>query len=217
MFDQKIASYTGLRKDVISMIEGAPSAVLDVGCSNGVLIDYLKTCFGLKYAAGIEFDYAFAKEASEKADTVFNSDLDGFDWSLLQWQSFDLIICADVLEHTKEPAEVLRNALRFASKDAQIIISLPNVQHWTAIGNLLRGKWPQRDRGLFDRTHLRFFTLASIYHLADDCGLTIDSVLRKYRVFDRPGGKINRFSRMLAFPPFKSFVTYQYVVSMRLV
>lgn len=215
MSEQKITSYTGLRKDVISMIKGKPSRVLDVGCSNGILLEYLKLHWGVDYTVGVDFDEDFACEAAKTADKVFKADLDTFDWSHIQRQEFDLIVFADILEHTKNPEKVLSNALTCIPNGGQIIISLPNIQHWTAIANLLRGKWPQRERGLFDKTHLRFFTLDSIYKLADACGVTVDSILRRYRLLDQPNLKINRLSKLLAFPLLKPFLTYQYVVSMK--
>lgn len=213
--DQKRISYTGLRADVISLINGTPANVLDVGCSNGVLLEHLKLYRGAAFTVGIELDQALAREASRKIDRTINADLDNLNNAILKNYRFDLIIFADVLEHVKKPEVVLCEILKSSSKNAQIIVSLPNVQHWTTIKNLLLGQWPQNDRGLFDRTHLHFFTLLSIREMADRCGLEIESVHRNYRIFDEPGHRINRFSRLLAFWPFKGFVTYQYVVRMR--
>ena len=214
---QKRAAYTGLRRDVISLISGAPKAVLDVGCSNGVLLQYLRERFAITYGVGIEFDDYMAQEAAEIADKLIRADLDVFDWSQLHSERYDLMVFADVLEHTKDPARVLNNAVKSATKDTEIIISLPNIQHWTAIKNLIMGDWPQRERGLFDRTHLRFFTLKSMHNLLENCGLELQSIHRNYRLLDSPRSKFNRFSKILAFPPFRPFLTYQYVLKAKLV
>lgn len=211
--EQKIA-YTGLRKDVIDLIKGHPSNVLDVGCSNGVLLDYLKKQNGALYAVGIEYDSVLAGEAISRADKVIVSDLDNFDVETLGNTKFDLIVFADVLEHTKEPYIVLKKILKLASENAQIVISLPNIQHWTAIKNLLICQWPQRERGLFDKTHLRFFTLRSIQELAVASGLEIEEISRKYRITDA-ASKINLFSRLFALGPLKPFLVYQYIVRLR--
>lgn len=212
--DEQKKAYTGLRSDVIALIKERPCNVLDVGCSNGVLLDYLKKQIGALYAVGIEYDSALAAEAISRADKVIVSDLDNFDIETLGDTKFDLIVFADVLEHTKEPYIVLKKVLKLASGNAQIVISLPNVQHWTVIKNLFIGQWPQRERGLFDKTHLRFFTLRSIQELAVASGLEIEEIHRKYRITDSPS-KINLFSKLFALGPLKPFLVYQYIVRLR--
>lgn len=215
MNTQKREAYTGLRSDVISMITAKPIKVLDVGCSNGALLEYAKSQLGASFTAGIELDEQFAQEAARKADSVVRADLDDFRVEALGGGEFDLIILADVLEHTREPARVLSEVLKAGTFDAEIIVSLPNIQHWTAIKNLLVGKWPRRDRGLFDKTHLRFFTWRSIVDLATECGLKIESRRRNLRIMDSPGARINRLSWAFGVWPLASFFTYQYVVRLR--
>ena len=56
------------------------------------------------------------------------------------------------------------------------MICIPNVQHWSVIGNLLAGKWPQEDQGIFDRTHLRWFTKNSLVELINKLGLHVQSI-----------------------------------------
>ena len=53
------------------------------------------------------------------------------------------------------------------------IVSLPNIAHWTARRALLRGRFPQEDFGLFDRTHLRFYTRATAHALARAAGFAV--------------------------------------------
>jgi len=216
---QKRAAYTGLRTDVIKLIKGRPEKVLDVGCSNGELIKFFKREWGTRFAVGIEIDKELAREARSWADKIIVSDLDKIDHNAIDKTSFDLIVFADILEHTKNPDIVLKEILKLASQNTQIIISLPNIQHWTAIKNLLIGKFPQRERGLFDKTHLRFFTFDSIKKLAFSANLKIEVVARNYRITDGPGklSFINRFSKFIAFWPFKPFLTYQYVLSLTLI
>ena len=206
-------SYTGERRDIISMIQEAPTRVLDVGCSNGALGAAIKKLHPCCYVAGIEYDAQFAEEARHRLDAVFQADLDSFNPSSLP-SAMDVLIFADVLEHTKNPAQVLSSLLSCATPRAQIIVSVPNVQHWTAIKNLLIGQWPQRDRGLFDRTHLRYFTLASLEDLAAICGCRIVNIHRNFRIVDQPGGILNRYSRLFRRLPLKRYFTYQYIVSL---
>ncbi len=215
MSDNREVAYTSLRRDIIKMIVEKPTNVLDVGCSSGVLLEYIKQVLGAELTVGIEVDEAFANEASGRIDQLIQCDLDSLCDDVLPRRTFDLIILADVLEHTKNPATVLATILKSATDEANVIISLPNIQHWTAIKNLIMGEWPARDRGLFDRTHLRFFTFKSIRQLADESGLTIVSVGNSFRILDRRGGFVNRYSRRLDLWPVRRYFIYQYVVSLK--
>lgn len=215
MDSPKKTAYTFLRADIISLITIKPKLVLDVGCSNGVFLEFAKKKLGANFTTGIECDHELIHEARQKADEIVEADLDYLDVGVLGERRFDLIVLADVLEHTKDPVSVLREVLKAATENAEIIISLPNIQHWTAIKNLIGGVWPQRERGLFDKTHLRFFTLRSIVDLAAECGLQIESMHRNYRILDAMTSRINRFSHVLGFWPFAPYFTYQYVVRLR--
>ena len=68
-------------------------------------------------------------------------------------------------------ATVLRQLLPWLKEDGQLLTCIPNVQHWSVIANLLNGQWPQEDQGLFDRTHLRWFTKAEHRQLMENLGL----------------------------------------------
>ena len=73
-------------------------------------------------------------------------------------QSFDYIVCADVLEHLRDPLRMLRDCQARLAPGGTLILSLPNSGHWYFRWNVLLGRFPQHDRGLFDRTHLHFYT-----------------------------------------------------------
>lgn len=209
--EETIRSYTGERRVITRMIHAAPRRVLDVGCSSGALGAAIKVLFPGAHVVGIEVDPDFAEIARTRLDEVFLLDLDRPGPQDLP-DGFDLVILADVLEHTKDPARVLGWLLRHARPEARILLSVPNVQHWTAIANLLMGQWPERDRGLFDRTHLRFFTLDSIRLLAERCDCRVAEVQRLYRLCDRPGRGMRGVLGLLRRLPVRQFVTYQYVV-----
>lgn len=208
MQESTLRSYTSIRHDVLRLIQNPPRRVLDVGYSNGALSAEIKNWFPDVYVVGIEYDETLAKEARQRLDRVIVADLDVPKDRKFTDEGFDLFIFADILEHTKSPKLVLNDLLNLAAPDAEIILSLPNVQHWTALYEILSGSWPERDRGLFDRTHLRWFTKKSIFSLALDCELSIVSIERNFRILDRPCGRINRWSRYAAYLPFKNFLTY---------
>jgi SAM-dependent methyltransferase len=86
---------------------------------------------------------------------------------------FDAIVCGDVLEHLADPWTALRGLAGLLHPGGTAAISLPNAAHWTVRRALLRGRFPREDHGLFDRTHLRWFTRADARALVLGAGLEI--------------------------------------------
>ncbi|MEG6567633.1 methyltransferase domain-containing protein [Thermoanaerobacterium saccharolyticum] len=145
------------------------SVVLDVGCSYGYLGEWLiknKNC----QVYGIDIDkeaVAYVKERGYYKD-VFNLDLDypektkdEFDRFADLENIFDFVICADVLEHLKQPTGALEFIVSKLKPGGQVLISIPNIAHMDIILNLLEGRFNYSELGILDNTHLRFFTKKS--------------------------------------------------------
>src|SRR6266542_2728570 len=66
--------------------------------------------------------------------------------------------------------DVLRRYRDLLSHDGLVLISVPNIQHFSVIKNLLRGDFMYQPAGLLDGTHLRFFTHMSFAKLMLDAG-----------------------------------------------
>lgn len=150
-----------------------PFTVLDVGCAAGFLNEFLPTP-DFRFV-GVERDPDLVAIARQRYDTVFQADLSQpLDLPLEPPQA---IILADILEHLPDPETVLLDLLqRYAKPGTPVIISLPNVAHLYVRLSLLLGKFDYSDRGILDRTHLRFFTLKTARQLCETCGLRIQSV-----------------------------------------
>jgi len=206
-------SYIGKRDDILSLIPNNVSKVLDVGCSTGVLGEQVKWRNNNAEVIGIEENEQMAKVAKEKLDRVIKGDVEKTNLTdYLVHNYFDCIIFSDILEHLKNPGGILKSATSFLSTDGVLIASIPNVRHYTTIISLLfRGYWPYRERGIHDKTHLRFFTLRNIEELFHHANLKIFRIERNLRIIERPH-QINRFSKYFAFPPFKEFFTFQYLI-----
>ena len=122
------------------------------------------------------------------------------------------LIFADVLEHLTNPWEVVRVAKKHLHPEGSIIASIPNVMHIDTIYHLaIKGYWPYRERGIHDKTHLRFFTWKNIRELFENEGLSIDKVETNYRIVERIH-RINRFSKIFALPGIKNYFAFQYLI-----
>ena len=160
IYDDLVAEH-GLAASHRAVADAVPpgSRVLDVGCAGGHLAAELTTARGCR-VTGIELDGSAART---RGIDVIEADVerDGLDAT-----GFDVVVFADVLEHLRDPAAVLRQA-----RAAPLaVVSVPNIAHWTARRALLRGRFPREEFGLFDRTHLRFHTRATAHALAHEAG-----------------------------------------------
>lgn len=84
---------------------------------------------------------------------------------------YDFIVFADVLEHLRNPAEVLTDACKLLKPQGRVIISLPNIAYAGVIADLLAGQFNYTEEGILDQTHVQFFTRGSLYQLLSKCGL----------------------------------------------
>ena len=79
---------------------------------------------------------------------------------------FDLIVCSDVLEHLVDPWSVVGELGRLANENTVLAVSMPNIRFLPAILRITFGcGFAYEDHGIFDSTHLRFFTRQDIDHL----------------------------------------------------
>ncbi len=159
---------------MVPFIPSGTSTILDVGCSRGLFGDTLRKADPAWRLYGIEPDPAAAAEASTRYEHVtcgyFPDDLAGDD-------TFDCIVLNDVLEHVVDPWTMLERAVHRLSATGRIVASIPNVRHYVVVRDLLlRGRWDYADWGVLDRTHLRFFTRASIESLFAGAGLEIETL-----------------------------------------
>jgi 2-polyprenyl-3-methyl-5-hydroxy-6-metoxy-1,4-benzoquinol methylase len=150
--------YEGPRHDVQRLVPHSVRRILELGCSVGTLGAAIKSRQGaLVY--GVEIDPDYARDAEARLDAVFVGSAEAFLAGDPPAESpFDCLIAADVLEHLVDPLDVLSRAVALLDPGAHVVVSLPNVLYWPKFRRVLAGDWPQEDWGVFDRTHLRWFT-----------------------------------------------------------
>jgi predicted TPR repeat methyltransferase len=143
--------------------------VLDIGTATGTL--------GRQFAEaglvmhGIEPHPAWANLARPYYADLLVGTLDDASDAFLS--RHDVVVCADVLEHIADPTHALERLLALQSSGCQLFISVPNIANiWVRL-NLLLGRFDYTDRGILDRTHLRFFTLRTLRGMCDSVGLRI--------------------------------------------
>ena len=154
---------------------GFNKKVLEFGCATGFISKILKDrgCTVI----GIEIDKCAAKKAEDYCDRVIVGDLESLDFNeSLGHEIFDVIYFGDVLEHLKDPKRILLGIKNFLSKDGYLVISVPNIAHWSTRLELFDGNFDYQTIGILDDSHLRFFTKKSITNLLESCGYFIEAI-----------------------------------------
>jgi 2-polyprenyl-3-methyl-5-hydroxy-6-metoxy-1,4-benzoquinol methylase len=167
--------YTFTRPEMMAFVPSTAQRVLELGCAEGDFANQLKRHTGAE-VWGIEFNPTAAEQASKVIDHVLVGDAEERIGQLPD-DYFDVIVCNDVLEHLVDPNSVLKMLKRTMKSDAVVIASIPNIRHFPALAQIVfRKDFPQREIGIFDRTHLRFFTRKSIIRMFEEAGYAVQKI-----------------------------------------
>jgi SAM-dependent methyltransferase len=88
--------------------------------------------------------------------------------------SFDFVVLGDVLEHLREPARVLAWVATLLTPRGELVASLPNGAHLYVRMRVLFGEFPQHERGLFDRSHLHYYSWRGWQEVFRQAGVSVD-------------------------------------------
>lgn len=145
--------------------------ILDIGCGAGANARALLAANPTARIQGVEPNEHAAALAREGGVDVFHGML--HDWLATKPEGkFDGVVLSDVLEHIPDPVKFLRELLAFEGvRDATFVISVPNYAVWYNRVFTAMGSFNYSWSGLYDRTHLRFFTRKSLQKLLGYLGL----------------------------------------------
>jgi len=164
------SSHDWLHRRILALPDGL--RLLDAGAAGGHLGRAVRP--RCSYLAGVEPDPDLPDGAREGYDEWRATDLAACgSWS----EPFDVVVFADVLEHVARPEEVLARARGWLRDGGRLFVSLPNVANVTVRGALLLGRFSYAERGILDRTHLRFYTRKTARRLIEDSGFVVRSVV----------------------------------------
>jgi len=152
---------------------GRGRRALDVGAADGFLAAEL-TSRDWKVTA-LERDPAQAAHAAARCEQAIAVDLEREAPALAGL--YDAAIYGDVIEHLSDPLRVMRELGRHLAPGAVVIVSVPNVAHLSVRLSLLFGRFEYRDRGILDRTHLRFFTRRTFVDFLGRAGLAVRELM----------------------------------------
>ncbi len=162
--------------ELLDKIPLSAKTVLDVGCAQGALgAAYLRRNPNARFL-GIDIDEEAVSQAASRMSEVFCGDVEAEPMPFDVPEGIDCIVYGDVLEHLRDPWSLVARHMNYLTPDATVLVCMPNVEHWSFVLRLLAGKFDYDDQGLFDRTHLRWFTPRTMGQLMADAGLQLSDV-----------------------------------------
>ena len=147
--------------------------VLDVGCGDGALLDYL-VHFKQVDGRGIELSQKGVNACVASGLSVIQGDADT-DLSDYPGNAFDYVILSQTLQATRQPKPVLENLLRIGRR---AIVSFPNFGFWKMRLQLLVGGHMPRTENLpatwYDTANIHFCTIKDFVELCDEINVKME-------------------------------------------
>lgn len=164
----------------------------ELGCGAGQFARAVRETYAPERYVGVDVAQGPLAAAAPWLDQSICADLNRVDdWSehpqlrTLQDGSFDCWVVGDVLEHLVEPERALAGIHRSLKPSGTLLACIPNVRNWEVMLQLLKGSWPRQEAGIFDRTHLRWFTRTDMIQMIAKAGFAIDKVVYRKLADDR--------------------------------
>lgn len=171
--------------DLLKFIPITSNKLIEVGCSSGALAREFKKINPACHYFGVDIDASYTELALRYCDTTKVQDMDLADHNFYQSNADrDCWIFGDTLEHMKDPWAVLRKIRAVIPSNGSIVTCIPNAQHWSLFAKLSIGDFRYEDSGLFDRTHLRWFTRTTLIEMFNSSGFQV--VEGTARIFPEP-------------------------------
>ena len=180
LYIEKDESYfANTRFDIIDLVPyNKNNKVLEIGCGKGATLLELKRSGKAKYIVGVDIVDLYQEKFLDK---FICCNIENEIYKLpFSENFFDVIICADVLEHLIDPWKVVKGLKKYLKSNGCFIASIPNIRELkTMITIFLKGDFRYEKEGILDKTHLRFFCKKNMIELFQNAGFIIEKITYK--------------------------------------
>ena len=201
--------FDNVRIDLVEMISGTNLSVLEIGSADGATLATLKKRGIARDCTGVELlKLSGQVQHRDYIDELIIGDIEQIASTLPQGR-FDLILCADVLEHLVNPWATLSQIRSCLKPHGSVIASIPNICYIGAIKRIFIDRdFQYANQGIFDRTHLRFFCKRNIISLFSEAGFRIVTLTSTVDGRNRTKWLVNK----LTLGAFHEYLVKQYFV-----
>ena len=180
-----MAYYDSVNPTLFELVNTDAKSIIEFGCGAGAMARAIKEKSPDIHYVGVELIAEELVKARDVLSISLRRNLDNLSaWdddaelsAAMPLAHFDHVIFGDVLEHLYDPARALGEAARRLKPGGSALVCIPNVQHWSVFQNLITGSWPREEMGLFDKTHIRWFTLGDMVALLQSAGLVVETIM----------------------------------------
>jgi SAM-dependent methyltransferase len=175
LYQEKHQGYfSAPRFDLLQMLPpGGDLKLLELGAAHGATLRAAKERGIAAYAVGVDL---VEPPSLDGIDRFIHGDVESMTLDL-PIDFFDVVLCADVLEHLVDPWRAVRLLTRHLRPGGLIVSSIPNFRNHRVLSAIVvRGNFGYAEAGLLDRTHLRFFCRQNIRELFEQAGLVVEAM-----------------------------------------
>jgi glycosyltransferase involved in cell wall biosynthesis len=147
-----------------------PANLLDLGCSGGLLSERIRALGHT--ITGV--DVVEIPGIRDRVDRFIQANLDeGLPEEVAAHGPYDVVLCADILEHVRDPERLLESVRELLAPGGVLIASVPNFGHWYARTRTVLGLFDYDQRGVLDNGHVRFFTRRGLLRRLRNSGFDV--------------------------------------------
>ncbi len=197
--------YQNIRYDIACLVPQNPgNKVFELGCGAGATLTELKHDKRAGFVAGMDIiDFGQGKII----DKFVLGNIEAYRDLPFDEEFFDVVICADVLEHLIDPWQSVKKLTRYLKRGGLFVASIPNIRDIRMLFNIAaKGDFRYTKEGIADKTHLRFFCRKNAVELLAGSGLRTKRVIYNYLSFKRS------FVNRLTMGAFRDFLAWQYLI-----
>jgi SAM-dependent methyltransferase len=197
--------FTFARQDLLGMLpQGGGLRILEIGAGDGSTLRAAKALGIASYVAGADLTPPAA--GTPELDLFLQGNVETLDFGLPE-ESFDVVLCADVLEHLVDPWRMVSRLAALLRPGGVLLSSIPNARNHRMLRRIaLGGDFGYEDAGLLDRSHLRFFCRRNIRELFEGAGLVVEAMEENMGGY----GLRHRALDALTFGRLHDFFVFQY-------
>jgi methionine biosynthesis protein MetW len=173
------------KAEFISKRIHSKSTILDIGCGDGTIINYLSKNNKPKEIIGIDISKKAVMYVKSRGYKAFKIDVSSNQFTdFLKEKDFDYIIITEVLEHIQEPEKLITSIKNHFTKS--VFVSIPNAGFIVNRLRLMFGRFPIVMIQQHIKEHIRFWTLKDFVYWSNYYGYKIDRITVSSGLYVKP-------------------------------